>query len=91
MWTRVYSCCTQCLFCCFNLAVMIVSAVFRFNTKGSLAAISLTPIYPEGSVESDRTYVDDGQLILGIWIFSIFFVFIHCCGVCYVSAPPTKE
>ena len=59
MWTRVYTCCTQCLFCGFNLGVFIYSGVLRFNTKGSLAAISQTPVYPEGAIQSDRTYVND--------------------------------
>ena len=40
MWTRVYSCMFQCFFCGFNLGAFIYSGVLRFNTKGSLAAIS---------------------------------------------------
>ena len=60
MWTRVFNCCTQCCFCCFNLGVFIVSGVLRFNTKGSLAAISQAPIYPEGGeLQGERTYEQD--------------------------------
>ena len=94
MWTRIFNCCTQCCFCCFNLVVFIYSGVLRFNTQGSLSAISQTPIYPEGSAAataSQRTYEMDGKLILSIWIFSAFFVCMHCCGACYVSASPKRE
>lgn len=40
---RVLSSCIGSLLCCLSTAAIITTAVFRFNTWGSLAALSLTP------------------------------------------------
>ena len=41
MEARVFSCCCQFCFFVANLATIIVTAVYKFNTKGELASISL--------------------------------------------------
>ena len=38
----ISSCCASCL-TCLNIAAIITTAVFRFNTIGKWAALSLTP------------------------------------------------
>ena len=92
---KLLACSTQCCFCCLNVALIIVTGVTRFNTKGSLSAISLTGTTPldtvgDFKVSTETTYEMDGKLIMGIWVFQLIFYCFHCCGVCYVTATPSK-
>mmetsp|Transcript_16750 Transcript_16750/g.21180 ORF Transcript_16750/g.21180 Transcript_16750/m.21180 type:complete len:91 (-) Transcript_16750:153-425(-) len=66
------------LVCCLsilNFAALITTAVFRFNTLGSLAAISTCPTkFDAGApgyyfVNEDWTSADEGSMILSIWVF----------------------
>ena len=84
----------QSVFCLFNFVAVIVMAVFRFNTIGKLAALSQTgsTYQVEDDLPTrteDRTYVDDGTLILRLWVISLIFVIAQCCLACYAVAPPT--
>jgi len=84
----------QPIFCLFNLGVVSTFAVFRFNFRGSLASISQAPaLYKEvdgvATISTDRTYEDDGQLILRLFTISLAFVILQCCLGCYSAAPPT--
>jgi len=40
---RILGFCCSCLLGCVNVAVIVTTTVFRFNTIGKLAALSLTP------------------------------------------------
>ena len=76
---RVTAIMFQPLFWLTNLCFVIVTAIFRFNTIGKLAALSEAPaLYSEvdgvATLSSDRTYVDDGQTILRLWAISLVFV-----------------
>jgi hypothetical protein len=86
------------LFCSlFYFSVVIVTAVYRFNDKGRLTALSLagsaistddngTPI-----ISTERTYQDDGQMILRLWIVSMVFLIAQCCLGGFSIAPPTQD
>lgn len=69
------SCCLGCV----NFAALITTSVFRFNSMGKLAALSLTPSQYKEMTDSTtgmttyfdpngRVYADDAKLITGIWI-----------------------
>ena len=72
--------CVGCL-ACVNLAAIITTAVFRFNTAGKLAALSLTSSKYDGKedgvvkLSAKITFKDDAKLILGIWIAMT----VYCC------------
>ena len=56
-----------------------MTAIFRFNIMGKLASISEAPALYKSvdgvpTLSADRTYADDGQLILRLWIVSMIFV-----------------
>jgi hypothetical protein len=72
---RLLGFCCSCLLGCVNIAAIVTTAVFRFNTFGRLASLSTSPARYDPSSPSDDfylsdklTYADDGALILGIWI-----------------------
>jgi len=64
---------------------------------GKIASLSLEPSAfgydTDGApaLVNDRTYADDGQLILRLWVVSLIFVVAQCCLGCYAVAPPTQE
>ena len=74
---RMCSCCCGCCYCVFHLTAFIITAVLRFNVKGSLGSISQTssefkePSLKNGTnfYSNGRTYENDGDLILGLWVF----------------------
>ena len=71
---RATALCCSCLLGCLSFATLITVAVFRFNTIGSLTALSTMPIaIKDGLQSSDRTYSSDGSLILGLWITHLIF------------------
>ena len=76
---RIVAIFLQPLFCCHNLGAVIVVAIFRFNTIGKLASLSQAPaeyksVDSTPSLVADRTYEDDGQLLLRLWVVSLIFV-----------------
>lgn len=68
---RLFALSVQSIFCLFNLCVVITVAVFRFNTMGKLASLSLygstytayQPDYQDAElheISTETTYADDG-------------------------------
>ena len=65
------------LLCLLNLAAIVTTACFRFNTMGKLAALSTQSTKYQGLndeqtrilITNDRTYESDAQTIT--WLFSI--------------------
>ena len=87
---RIIGACMNCFLTCVHFAAIVTTAVYRFNAKGKLAAICLSPShYEEGGVpddplgsgvlNSDWTFKKDGDLILAIWVCQLFLVFALCC------------
>ena len=77
---------------CLNLAAIIVTGVFRFNPMGKLAALSLTPskynsdstltldsYMSDSWISDDRTYQDDANVILGLWVAMMAMCLCGCC------------
>ena len=77
---RAISSCFVSVLTCLNIAAIVTTGVFRFNTIGRFAALSLTPSkYDDepfdrttrtmiiSALSDDRTYNSDGQLIF--WLF----------------------
>ena len=74
--------CCGCLLGCTNIAAIVVTGVFRFNTMGQLAAISTVGTKYDGpfviesehatqivsNLSNERTYESDGKLIMALWI-----------------------
>ena len=93
---RIIAIFLQSIFCLLNFGVVIVTSVFRFNTVGKLAALSLAGSTYEvndgkASISTERTYADDGELILRLWIISLICVIAQCLLACYAAAPPTQD
>jgi len=67
-------------FCCLMyFSVVIVVAVFRFNNIGRYAALSqagssITNIDGVPTISNERTYEDDGQTILRLWVVSLVYL-----------------
>ena len=82
--TKVCAVCTGCSLCCFQLVVIIITGVYRFNTKGTLAALSQTgSMYkaespPAGAefLSTERNYAIDASWITSIWVLQL------CCFCC---------
>ena len=66
--TVITVCCVRCsilcapLLCSFNVAIFIVTGLFRFGTLGKLCALSTA------ETSDGWTFEDDGELIARIWI-----------------------
>ena len=96
---RMTGICCGCCLGCLNFAALITTAVFRFNTMGKLAAISLTPSQYDSSSENKlvfvkedgRTYSDDAAVILGIWIAQLIACVCSCCISVVFNKPPSGE
>ncbi len=104
IFARTVSGCCCCLLSCVNLAAMIVTCIFRFNTMGKLAAISLGPTkYNDQLVRYDRrsntihglsdkrTYSGDAEVILFLWIAQVSLCCSHCLVMGYVAKPPSSR
>ena len=86
----------SCCFGCINFAALITTAVFRFNTMGKLAALSLTRSqYDSNSVIyidlGGRTYADDASAITALWVFQLLAYIVSCCISVYFNRPPNHE
>lgn len=97
---RAVSSCFGSLLCCLTTAAIVTTGVFRFNTYGKLAALSLTPTKYNGEAfvlgkpaevsypaDDDRTYSTDADMILITWIFMIVFCCTSCCHGGYAQKP----
>lgn len=94
--TRVIALTLQPFLWCLNLGVVVTTAVFRFNSMGRLASISLSPVHYEvvdgvATLTDERLYQDDGQLLFRLWVTALIFIFAQCCMGCFAAAPPTQE
>ena len=87
LWARMTGLCCGCLFGCVNLGALITTAVFRFNTWGKLAALSLCPTAYSSTIDPstglylsyDRTYADDAQMVMLIFVFQMIVCLLSCC------------
>ena len=72
----------------------ILCAIFRYNNKGRLASISLSPSEYNGDVSAlsnERTYADDGELIQRLFITMVVYIVGQFCLGCLAMAPPTQD
>ena len=69
---RGLAACCGSLCCCLNLAAIITTGVFRYNTWGNFSALCEGPSKYDSSneygVNNDRTYSGDAELIVALWI-----------------------
>ena len=82
--TRIIGACLNCFLSCVHFATIVTTAIYRFNTKGKLAAICLAPSHFEGVdsetlLGSSSTFKKDGDLILTVWVCQLFLVMALCC------------
>ena len=93
--------CSSCfLCCCCGFPVLFVTAILRFNTKGSLAALSQSGsefkevavhVGPTNITSSKRTFEIDAKYIFVLWILQIFVVLCQCCWPCYMNSYITSK
>lgn len=85
---RAAASCCLCLLGCTNIAAIITTGVFRFNTVGKLAALSTLPVkynYTSGTevvFDYGRTFQSDATTILALWITGIGL----CCCNCVLAS-----
>lgn len=75
--------------------MVVTTACYRFSSIGQLAALSLSPSVlgttdGQTSLVDSRTYVDDGQLILRLFVINLIFVIAQCCFGCFAVSVPTQ-
>ena len=77
VWVRIVGSISGVCLCCGHLVCVIVSAVYRLNSWGTLCSLSLAPSYASMSkdnpdkpyyVNDSWTYKEDGALILALFI-----------------------
>ena len=100
---RALSNCCGLLLCLVNFSAIIVTAVFRFNTLGKLAALSNNPtkyddngkwtfndlgVIKTAPLSDDRNYTDDASFIIAMWVCQMVFCCCNCCLMGYTSKPP---
>ena len=100
---RAVSSCFASVLTCLNLCAIVTTGVFRFNTIGKWAALSLTPSkYDQpfdlatktmviSSLSDEHTYNSDGKLIAWLFIAQIAFCCTHCCVTSYSAKPPAMN
>ena len=59
-----------------HLAAIVTTGVFRFNTMGKLAALSLQPTNPQD--DDSQTYSAAATLITWLWSLQIILFISHC-------------
>uniref|UniRef100_A0A7S3I508 Uncharacterized protein n=1 Tax=Favella ehrenbergii TaxID=182087 RepID=A0A7S3I508_9SPIT len=92
MYTRMAGLCCSCCLGCINFAALITAAVFRFNSAGKFAALSKAPSKWEGTdsvalISDDRTYSDDANVILALWIVQLTACVCSCCVNMFFNQP----
>ena len=71
-----------CCCCCLNVACIITTGAFSFNSWGKLSALCNGPSKydDDGLTLSDKaTVASDTALILGLWACSIIYCCTNCC------------
>ena len=79
---RVIGACLNCWLGFVHFPAILVTAVYRFNSKGRLAADCLDPSSYDGAgkpLSDSWTFDKDGELITGIWACQLLVVFFICC------------
>ena len=97
---RGLAACLGSLCCCLNLAAIITTGVFRYNTWGSFSALCLAPTKYEalptsitditdvtGLSSDSRTYESDASVIVALWICQMIFCCTSCCHTGYAGKP----
>ena len=85
------------IFCTLALiGVCIMVALFRYNSIGKLAALSMrssqfSDVDGMAILSDERTFADDGQLIERLWILMLVYIIGQCCLGCFAVAPPTQD
>ena len=84
MHARLIAGCCGCLCCCLNLACIITTAVFRFNSWGKLSTLCDGPAKYDDSdtLSDDRTVSGDASIIVGLWVAMMIFCCTNCCHWC---------
>ena len=89
--SRLMGVCCGMLLSCANLAAIITTGVFRFNTIGNFAALSLcgskfekdfsrkTQTMLSSSLSNEHTFNSDARLILWLWLCQMFLCCANCC------------
>ena len=76
---------TLCLMSVCNFIALIVTAVYRFNTLGKLAALSTCPTKYDKSasdtyyVTDDWTYTSEANMIAWVWSLQLITCIFTCC------------
>lgn len=71
-----------------NLAMIVVTFVFRFNSIGNLTSMSLAPTKYDASIadiymSDERTYATDAKMIVWIVAFQIVFFLLNGFTIVY--------
>ena len=90
---RAMGMCCNCLLGCVLNAAIIVTGIYRFNTVGTLASMSLAPAWTTGFNDSTEvieygnlTYNDVGKVIAAFFGLTILMWFCMCCQSVYFRA-----
>ena len=81
-WARFMGACINFFVSCIHIYAILMTAVFRLNIKGRLAANCNDPSHYEGQDQalSDKwTFRTDSKLILSVWMIQFFLALIFCC------------
>ena len=90
---RGLAACCGSVCCCLNVAAIVTTGVFRYNTWGLLSALCDGPNKYEGeengqlTISDDRTYSGDATLITALWICQMVFCCTSCCHMGYSGKP----
>lgn len=98
------TCCTT-LLSCTNFAIIILVAIYRWNTVGKLAALSETPTKYDGNsftldeatgdfstgLSDERTYESDASLIVWLWVAQIVFFITSGVSTVYMVKVPRQD
>ena len=75
---------------CLNLACIITTGVFRFNSWGKLSTLCDGPskfVDNDSPLSDDRTVSGDAALIVGLWICQMLFCCTNCFHMGYAGKP----
>ena len=74
------------LLCLGHLAVIVITAVYRYNSMGMLCALSSSPTkISSTSIDDEWTYQTDGRLMIFCFIIQLLTFVLFCMqGVCNI-------
>ena len=92
---RGLAACCGSLCSCLNLAAIITTGVFRYNTWGSFSALCTGPTKYDADnpnhVNDDTTYATDAAVITGLWICQMVFFSTNVAHTGYAGKPSAME